>query len=395
MVVGGASTQSRCQRPGRKVELDRCSGAYEYSTDGRKILSWPMGNYGPLLGFPSLLNPHTAEIVHKLQDAMGNGSAALGDYAPKVSEKLAELLVERYSPYMTSKDLGVRFGSNGTDATQAAVALARYITGRNTIISVGYHGGSSPVFNFPPQNGGSISQPVVNIAFSDYLEQRRIAHGDVAAIVVEVPSVEDELATANILAWMAADCKTWGAKLILDDVVTGFRLDNAGALGYYGVFSDAIRADFVCLGKALSTDGKVSALLGPREIMDSLRDKVFFSYTYNDHPLGLLDAYETLKEYDRLGSTLYDHIHTVGSALTIGLNETFTRHGFRARLFGHPSRSAIACDETSERLAKFLEKMVDERDVLLHRPQFISLAHTLREVDRTCEAADWVLRYGL
>src|SRR3990167_382513 len=165
IVGNGASTQSRGKRPGKPVTLSHCSGVYEYSTDGRKILSWPMGQYGPLLGFPNINNPLTEKLVSGsdgdgeyfsgvLPHSMRNGKASLGSYPPESEQLLADKLATLYSPYLRSPDIGIRFFSNGTDATQCAVTLARYATGRNAFVSVGYHGGSSPVFGFAPQNGG-------------------------------------------------------------------------------------------------------------------------------------------------------------------------------------------------------------------------------------------------
>src|SRR3990167_4434511 len=169
IVGNGASTQSRGKRPGCPVTLSHCSGVYEYSTDGRKILSWPVGQYGPLLGFPNINNLLTEKLVSGsdkdgeyfagiLPHEMRNGKASLGSYPPESEQQLADKLATLYSPYLRSPDIGIRFFSNGTDATQCAVALSRYATGKSLFISSGYHGGSSPVFAFKPPNEGVIPQ---------------------------------------------------------------------------------------------------------------------------------------------------------------------------------------------------------------------------------------------
>mgnify|MGYP001577391653 CR=1 FL=1 len=392
-VTANASTQSRATRPGKPVSLAWCSGTREYTDEMRSILSWPLGNYGPLLGYPSLYNPHTADLVHYLGHLLKDGKASLGSYAPEVEEQLAEKLVRRFANWMTSENVGVRLFSNGTDSTQAAVALARFATGRDLIISIGYHGGSSPVFNFPPQNGGVLKDngsAAINVEFGKPIDEAQLYEitewDEVAAVVVEIPSVEDEEIAQDYLAQVELDCRTYGAKLIMDEIVTGFRYSSAGALGYY----ENISADFVCLGKAMSTYGKVSALLGPADIMDSLKDRVFASYTYNDHPFGFYDALQTMEMCDKLPD-LYDHINGIGSLLMNGLNTVFSEHGFDAKVYGHPSRTAIRSAYASNVFWEFLSRLVDEKNILIHRPQFACYAHSPEDVEKTVVAAGEVL----
>src|SRR3990167_4060404 len=211
-IIGGASTQSRGKRPGHPVTLSHCSGAYEYTTDGRKILSWPMGQYGPLLGYPSYENKLTCDLISWLEKNMGIGRASLGSYASNYEQLLADKLATLYAPYLRSSDIGVRFFSNGTDTTQAAIALSRYATHRDAFVSVGYHGGSSPVFAFKPQNGGV---PYVNSELRfDFPFGGAIYPINLddwcAGIIVEVPSVENEQLAAEWLANGADNCHAVG-----------------------------------------------------------------------------------------------------------------------------------------------------------------------------------------
>src|SRR3990167_10241217 len=99
-LIGGASTQSRSTRPGTSLILSRCSGAYEYTDTGKQILAWPLSQYGPLLGYPSLLNPYTADLVSELTSRMARGVLSIGSYSPECEEQLAELLVQRYVDYI-------------------------------------------------------------------------------------------------------------------------------------------------------------------------------------------------------------------------------------------------------------------------------------------------------
>ena len=412
IVGNGASTQSRGRRPGRPVTLSHCSGVYEHTTDGRKILSWPMGQYGGLLGYPSRSNPFTEELLLDLPKWLGSGKLSLGSYPPESEQFLADKLVSLYSPYLRSPDIGVRFASNGTDVTQMAVALARYATGREAFVSVGYHGGSSPVFTTPPQDGGVLranGEGRLDKDFSTRFDGTYL--GDCSSIIIEVPAVEDEIDVTKKLARVSSRCKTDGVYFILDDIVTGFRFAPAGALEYYSnllvdtgglgrtvEWGQTIQADFVCLGKALSTYGKVSVLLGPLDIMEALADKVFASYTFNDHPLGFADALWTLGEYEKWAEVLYSDtvnrngILSVGLELRFGLNILFAKYGFPAKCIGHPARSAIFPTDDGAKLRTLLSRIVDEHDVLLHMPQFTTLAHNLEHVKTTLTAVETVLK---
>lgn len=390
-VAHRSSTQSRHVRPGTLVNTIYASGVYERTTTGRNILSWPLGQYGNPLGYPSLSNKYTTDIVLRLVDLMQSGYASLGSYAPDVEEKLAETLISIYAKYLRSPDCQVRFASNGTDVTQAAVALARAVTGRQYIISVGYHGGSSPVFNFAPQDRGVLEENhrhVVNVEFENFILWSNAVSEELhaAALVVEIPPMRDEEETKRILIAMRQYCDDNGVVLILDEVVTGFRYSLAGALGFY----DCIKADFICLGKALSTYGKVSALIAPTDIMELLKDEVFFSMTYNDHPLGIHDAILTIDVYKELGQSLYDHLDMIGGALKFELNTVFAKHNFPAEVIGHNSRTSIVGNQTL--ITQMCAKVIDGHDILLHRPQFSAMPHTIDHVMRTKRAVDSVLK---
>src|SRR3990167_4006594 len=388
-LIGGSSTQSRSTRPGTPLTLSRCSGAYEYTDTGRQILAWPLAQYGPLLGYPSLLNPYTADLVSELTSRMARGVLSIGSYPPECEEQLAELLVKRYAEYMCGNHPTVRFFSNGTDACQCAATIARHATGRSGIVSIGYHGGSSPTFSFPPQNGGMVEGKTHHIDFLDYPKQRDVAEvgmslRHIAAIVIEIPPMVDERDAIDILLMIENDCRLYGMYFILDEIVTGFRYGKAGACEFYSQYDqggDPIRPDFVCLGKALSTFGKVSAVIGSQIEMSSLADKVFASYTFNDHPFGFHDALLTMQAVDQFST--YRQINEVGTLLKYRLNDMFSRRDFPVECIGHPSRTVLVNHTTSEIYNQFLARMIDVHNILLHRPQFACIAHSLDDVDRT------------
>lgn len=406
-IIGNASTQSRGKRPGKPLVSDFCSGVHEHSIEDfgmgryRKILSWPMAQYGPLLGFPHVDNPLTKDLIDHLHSGMEFGYYSLGSYLPYIEQELADKLATLYAPYLRSPDIGIRFFSNGTDATQCAVALARYATGREAFVSVGYHGGSSPVFNSAPQNRGVLranEEGRFDIPFGGDLGKADWDH--LACAILEAPAVEDEVEAGKWINEWEGCGAGFDVPLIMDEIVTGFRLSSTGALGHYSSVNRKTHyVDFVVLGKALSTYGKVSALLGPRDVMEALSDKVFASYTFNDHPLGFADALWTLGEYEKHKHALYGDWNTyagnigyVGDTLRLGLNSLFDEYSFPAKCIGHPARSAIVPTDDGTKLWTLLSRVVDEHDILLHRPQFVTLAHNLDHVAQTLTAVETVLK---
>ena len=137
--------------------------------------------------------------------------------------------------------------------------------------------------------------------------------------------------------------------------------------------------------------------------MKVLADKVFASYTFNDHPLGFIDALWTLKQYEKNYDRLYkdypddpmlglECVVYIGKYLRNGLNVLFQRYNFPARCIGHPARSAIFPTDDGAKLQTLLSRVVDEHNVLLHMPQFVTLAHNLGCVEQTLMAVEAVLK---
>ena len=191
---------------------------------------------------------------------------------------------ERLVRYVPCAEM-VRFGKNGTDATSAAVRLARAATGRDRLILLGYHGwqdwyiGATTRNLGVPQSVSALSHvaPYGNLAaiearFGEY-------PGEIAAVILEpMNSIEPPVGYLRGLVELA---HRNGALIIFDEVITGFRWSLGGAQASYGV-----TPDLACFGKAMGNGMPISAVVGRTEIMRLMED-IFFSGTMSGETLSL------------------------------------------------------------------------------------------------------------
>jgi glutamate-1-semialdehyde aminotransferase len=374
-----------------RVRFYRADG----STWDKELLSWVVGQAGLLWA----AGPYPQDIEDWISDSLG----CHGSYGHFYEHALADALVELYAPHMSTKDLGVRFFANGSDACAAVVRACRAATGKEWIISYGYHG-SGAEFDHPPQNSGSLSihyDRLIPIQWGN-IKRVRVSIGASACIIVEVPPIEDILSHSFLLACRDL-CSISGVPLVIDDVVLGHRIALGGSAEYYGV-----KPDIVILGKAMSAIGGISAIIGDRKILGLLEDQAFYSTTFGGNPQACAVALATLRWLTEHRAEVYGvcnhphifesssvwerhqadepigHLRRIGRALMDGLN------ALGIPVVGQPERSVLQVpserfpDETARRA--WCSRMI-EKGVMCDRPFFTTLAHTLDDVEKTLEAA--------
>ncbi len=385
ILAGNGSTNSRGHRPLPEGALyavtitEASRGAIESTrffyddnrTEMKDLISWTIGQHGCLWGFGGW----PFEIF------AGYDVGIQGSYGNYHEFTLADALGDVFDGLLTSNDMSVRFFQSGGEACAAAARIARHATGRASIASYGYHGAGAEWAhrdasgNYP---NGQMPQAVnahMRFEFGD-VRDIQTASRYAACLMVEVPPVTDEEARAFLQACRKA-CDDNGIPLIIDDVVTGFRVALGGATELYGV-----KPDIVILGKAMSARGKVAAVLGRRDMVDLLCGTVFYSTTFGGAPDSCAIATATikwLKQHEREVYGFSGHLDIVGQALKDGLNEL----GVKA--IGQPSRSVAVFPTESERRA-WCSRMI-ENGILVDRPFFSTLAHTMGDVDKTLVAA--------
>ena len=380
-LAGGASTQSRGRRPlppgvvsARTIDT---VGAHEnvkftYADGGEvysELLTWVVGQAGLLFG-----GTDQFELVDNIP----------GSYGHVAENELTGLLGKVFYDRLSTPDLSVRFFLNGGDACSAAARLARAATGRNAIASYGYHGAGDSFAHDPASLG--VPRAIVDLHWrfdwGDVAAVRRLAQVS-AAIVVEVPPVDDDDAR-TFLAECRRACDDGGALLIVDDVVLGFRVALAGSAERYGV-----KPDIVLLGKAMSALGCVSAVLGRADVVGRLGTDVFYSTTFGGHPTLCWNASDTIAYLIEYREHIYGrndipgHLRRIGQALMDGMAEV------GVPVIGQPERSVFKFATDADWL-RFSSLMIAE-GVMVHRPNFPTLAHTMQDVERTVTAARRVL----
>jgi glutamate-1-semialdehyde aminotransferase len=307
---------------------DRCpwffsdaEGAWVVDEHGRHFLDLEMGRGPNLLGYK---HPVVVEAVGRHA-----AIAAKTTLLPTAEVEVAELLVE----LVPCAELVV-FAKNGSDACTGAVRLARAITGREVILSCGFHGFQdwyaatcAWVGGIPADYGRSVRTFELN----DLATLERLAtenRNRVAAIIIE--PAHRELPEPGFLSVVRDLAHRCGALLIFDEVVTAFRLARGGAQEAYGVIPDV-----ACLGKAMANGYPLSALVGRREVMEQL-SKTYFSMTFQHDSMALAVAASCLR-YLR-DNDVAGLVRHRGESLRHAFNNAAIRHGLPARAVGFAAR---------------------------------------------------------
>ncbi len=356
--------------------VERALGAYVWDVDGNRYLDFPMGLGPVLLGHchPAV----DAAITEQLRS--GISFTLPHPVEIEVAERILALVpgVER-----------VRFAKSGSDATSAAVRLARAITERERVIVTGYHGwhdwyiGSTARHRGVPEAVRSLVEPV---AFGnlDALSAALQHWPDQIACVVCEPVGVHEPAPA-LLQEMIDLAHSHGALMIFDEVITGFRLAPGGAQEYFDV-----QADLVCFGKALGNGMPISALAGPADTMEVLGD-VFFSGTHGGETLSLAAARATLDVL--AGEPVHEHLWRLGRRLQQGVAGAIAHHNLTdwVSCSGAAPWTIVGVREPDPEGAtlparSLLQQEMLKRGVLFNGSNFISYAHTDADIDAAIEA---------
>ena len=400
LMPGGVSSPVRAMRSvGRDHPLfaARGEGGWLIDADGNRYVDW-VQSWGPLIAGHA--HPR---IVQAVVEAAARGTT-FG--APTEAEIELARSVKDAVP---SIEL-VRFVSSGTEATMSAVRLARACTGRTKILKFtgGYHGhvdallaqgGSGLATLSIPSTPGvpeAVTADTLLCEYNDLDASRALAerHGDDLACVIVEPVAGNMGVVAprpGFLEGLRAICNGTGALLILDEVITGFRVAYGGAQERL-----AVRADLTCLGKIVGGGLPAAAFGGRGDLMERLAPlgDVYQAGTLAGNPLAMAAGsatLELLREDDA-----YDRLEQVSAALGDGLASTgvtVNRVGAMLTGFFHPGPVecfADAAQSDTGRYAAFHAHMLDH-GVYLAPSQFEammpSLAHTAEQVEQTVSAA--------
>jgi glutamate-1-semialdehyde aminotransferase len=356
--------------------LARGRGARVQDVDGRWYLDFPMA-LGPIvLGYA---HPAVDEAIRRqLRD--GIVFTLPHPLELDVAQRLVELVPNAQR---------VRFAKSGSDVTSAAIRLARAITGRELVLTSGYHGwhdwyiGSTSWSAGVPQAVRELTQTVVWGDLEDLRAKLARRPGEVAAVILE-PAGRAE-PTSDYLTGVVELAHEHGALAVFDEVITGLRLAPGGAQERY-----AVSADLVCLGKALGNGMPIAALAGPAAIMDAL-EGVFFSGTHSGETLSLAAALATLDVMT--SQPVHEHLWRLGARLQEGIHAAIARAGLEQWVAcgGAAPWTIVEVREPVpagvELAAKtLLQQEMLRRGVLYNGSNFICLAHDEDAVDEALDA---------
>lgn len=360
------------------VFLTGGDGAYVTDVDGNRYLDMLLG-YGPMI-----LGHACAEVDRAAGDRMRAGFCLNLPQPGQI--ELAERLVD-----LVPSAEQAMFFKTGSDATSAAVRIARARSRRKTVLRCGYHGWHDWCLEGDPGVPGAVTEDIVAFGYNrpDQLEDLlRRNHGDVAAIIL-TPIGHDfdaqiETPATGFLESVRRLADEHEAILVFDEVRTGFRVRPGGAQELYGVIPD-----LTALGKAMSNGYPVSALVGRRDVMAAAQ-ATFISSTYFPNGLSIaaaIAALDTLQRHDVLA-----HIEVTGKSLEDGLRSVVAESGLPVTLSPYPQMPFLYFDrdldtDQDARRDRFYGGLA-RRGVFAHPRHhgFLSWRHGDGEIKRLLEA---------
>lgn len=390
---------------GTPLFIDKANGAYIYDADGKSYIDY-VGSWGPMI-----LGHNHSDVTNAVCQAIHKG---LSYGAPtEIEVKLANLITN----IMPSIEM-IRMVNSGTEATMSAIRIARGFTGRDKIIKFEgcYHGhadyllvkaGSGALTFGHPTSPGVPSDFVKHTLVCDYNNLQSVKQcfaqypDEIAAIIVEPVAGNMNCVPAkhDFLHGLRKVCDQYGALLIIDEVMTGFRVALGGAQAYYDIVPD-----LTCLGKIIGGGMPVGAFGGRADIMQQLSPTgpIYQAGTLSGNPIAMTAGYTTLNLLNDVG--IYQQLDDLTSQLCNGLLDVAKKHNIPfvtnhvGAMFGlfftsveEVSSYADVMKSNVELFKKFYHHMLG--DGVYFAPSafeagFMSLAHSDREINHTIDSAN-------
>jgi glutamate-1-semialdehyde 2,1-aminomutase len=405
VLVGGVNSPVRAFRSvgGEALIMDRGNGAYVYDADGNELIDFVCSWGAMFLG-----HAHPAVTAAITQQAKkGTSFGVTTELELELATRIREAI-----PFLEK----IRFVSSGTEATMSALRLARGFTKRDLLLKFEgcYHGHAD---SFLSQAGSglatlgiaecpgvpdALAKLTLNAPYNELnaVEKLFAAHGkDIAAVIVEPIAANMGVVTPEkgFLQGLREITRKHGALLIVDEVITGFRL-------HYGAVQQllGIEADLTTMGKIIGGGLPAAAYGGRAEVMNHVAPlgPVYQAGTLAGNPLAMSAGIATLKELNKPG--LYEQVNALASRFVDGLKGAIAAAKLSAQVNAHGSLATIffaeapvrnyqdAKKSNTKRYARYFGEMLD-RGIFLAPSQFeaafVSMAHTDRDMDRAISAA--------
>ena len=405
MMPGGVSSPVRAYRSVGMTPrfIEKAKGSHIYDVDGHDYIDY-IGSWGPMI-----LGHNFPEVKESVLKACEKGLSF--GCATAIEVEMAEFICD-HIPHVDM----VRMVNSGTEAVMSAVRVARGFTGKNKIIKFAgcYHGhsdamlvsaGSGVMTSGVPDSAGvpkGCTEDTMTAVYNDLDSVRALmeqADGQTAAVIVEAVGANMGVVPPKkgFLEGLRKLCDEYGALLIFDEVITGFRLAFGGAAEYFGV-----KPDLVTYGKIIGAGMPVGAYGGRREIMELVSPvgKVYQAGTLSGNPIAMAAGLTQLK-YLYEHQEIYKDLEKKGERLYGGMEKILAEKGLPYHVNHVSSLGSLffteqeVVDYTSAKSAdikafsEYFKGMLAQGIHLApsqFEAMFLSVAHTDEIIDRTLEA---------
>lgn len=411
VIPGGVNSPVRAFGPvgGKPRFIQKAKGQYLYDVDGNQYIDY-IGSWGPMIIGHN--DERVLEAVSKqMQDGLSYGAAT------EIEVEMAELITELVKPVEM-----VRMVNSGTEAVMSAIRVARGFTKRECIIKFEgcYHGhadallvkaGSGVMTAGVPDSSGvpeGCAKDTLTARYNDLdsVEQLFLSHpNEIACVIVEPVAANMGLVLPKpgFLQGLRALCDKWGALLIFDEVITGFRLQIDGATGLFGV-----TPDLITYGKIIGGGMPVGAYGGRRDVMRVVAPlgSVYQAGTLSGNPIAMragMTQLQILQEHPEL----YIQLNELGQYFREGIRKIIEKKKLSCQINGIGSLSCLyftdkdvtdyASAKTADTtaFASYFNQMLDRGNYFgpsQFEAIFLSGAHTKSDIDKTLADMEDVLK---
>jgi glutamate-1-semialdehyde aminotransferase len=356
------------------VFAERAEGAYVWDVDGNRYVDFVLSFGAVVLGHA---DPAVTAAVH---------AELTRSVSPTLHRRLQLDLVEVLLEVIPGAQMALLL-KTGSDATAAAVRIARAYTGRRQVLRWGYHGWHEWCAPRPGGLSPGVQDHVETFSYNDLagLDDALSRHPDDVACVIMMP-LETETPDEGYLDGVRALAHRHGALLVLDEVRSGFRLALGGAQEYFGV-----RADLVALSKAMANGHPISALAGRRDVLEAVR-RISASSLFFRSGDGIAAALATIRAIQE--QNVIDVLWERGRQLLAGLRQGATRQRVPVDFVGLPpmphQRFGYGSMPQQERAEQVFYAETRARGVLFHPTHqwFTCAAMSADDIRLAVEAAE-------
>lgn len=355
------------------VYVEHGKGATVTDVDGNEYVDLICG-----LGANSLGHQHPA-VMEAISETLSKG--LLHSLPTALEVRVADAILEATAKTTNANERMVRLFKTGADATSAAVRLSRHVTKRERIVTVGYNGWHDHFQYDTPGIPGSVAQLTQRLPLFEPHQEHALLQllkqegAQIAAVVLSVPY--NRQLTSEFLQALRRECTAQGTLLVMDEIVTGFRLAMGGAQEYFGV-----QGDLACYSKALAAGMPLSGLVGRAELMERMND-LQVSTTFGGELLSLAACEAALRVYRE--TDYFRHVASLGRRIREGVNQVAEAAGSSLRVRGYDAIPMFLFSANPlEHVApatKFVGLMAQRGFILRRDVNFLSSAHTAEQVE--------------